>query len=70
MTAVETQRDKAARTAVLRQLAQAHEHFAELEQLCRAEGRVAEENGARQYVTWIRRALDAEMHDPSVAGKA
>lgn len=55
---------------MLRWLAEAHEVFAEREQLYRAEGRKAEEEGARQYVAWIRRALDAEMSDPSVAGKA
>ena len=70
MTVAVTERDEAARTAVLRQLAEAHEVFAEREQLYRAEGRKAEEEGARQYVRWIRRALDVEMTDPPVAHKA
>jgi hypothetical protein len=59
-----------ARTAVLRQLAERHEHFAERHQVLHAEGRVAEAEGALQYVRWVRRALDAEMHDPPVAHKA
>lgn len=65
-----TMTDTAARTAVLQRLAEAHERFCELEQIYVAEGRVAEAEGCRQYVRWIRRALDAEMVDPPVAHKA
>ena len=65
-----TDLDTTARMAALRRLAEAHEKFAEREQIYVAEGRDAEAEDARQYIRWIRRALDVEMQDPPVGHKA
>lgn len=52
-----------ARKAVLRQLSEAHDRFAELEQVKWAEGNEAEAEGAHRYANWVLRAYRAEMDD-------
>ena len=53
----------AARQLVLRRLADAHDRFAEEEQVLVAEGRYAESQGAHQYAVWVLRAYRAELDD-------
>ena len=50
-----------AQERVLRRLAERHDHFSEMEQLYRAEGRVAEAEGAHWYALRLLRAYKAEM---------
>jgi len=54
------------RKSVLRQLAKAHDNFAEQEQVLLAEGRFVESQGAHELAIIILRAYTAEMDDPEV----
>ena len=58
--------DRKARTEVLTTYALAFDHFSELEQLHRAAGNYAEEEGAHQYARVVLRAWMAEQDDPGV----
>ncbi len=53
-----------ARKAVLRQLAEAHDRFAEQEQALILEGLYPEAEGAKKYADWVLRAYRIEMDDP------
>lgn len=63
ITPVQFLRDISARQACLRRLAEAHDRFAELEQVKWAEGNEAEAEGAHRYANWVLRAYRAEMDD-------
>lgn len=60
--------DEQARSAVLYQLAQAHDHFAELEQTYHLVGSEIPAEGARRFAARILRAWTAECDDPEPAG--
>jgi hypothetical protein len=57
-----------ARESVLRTLAEAHDRFAEQEQVLVAEGRYAESQGAHQYGLWVLRAYKCELDDHTPPG--
>ena len=52
-----------AQEGVLERLADRHDHFSELELVYRAEGRIAEAEGAHWYALRLLRAYKAEMDD-------
>lgn len=52
------------RKAVLEQLALAHDHWSEEEQLLAGQGRVVEAEGAHQHARYVLRAFRAELDDP------
>ena len=56
-------RDAVARQAVIRQLAKAHDRFAEDEQLLKSLGKHVEAEGAHVMAVRILRAYAAEMDD-------
>jgi hypothetical protein len=62
-TPVQFLRDISARQSCLRQLAQAHDRFSELEQIARAQGDAYDAEGAHRYALWTLRAYRAEMDD-------
>jgi hypothetical protein len=64
MSAIEAIRNAAARSEARKRYAEAHEHFAEEEQLLVDEGRYSEAEGAHAYALWCLRAYAAETHDP------
>lgn len=53
-----------AKTAVLQQLALAHDHWSEEEQLLFHQGRAIEAQGAHEYAVACLRAYRAELDDP------
>jgi hypothetical protein len=62
-TPVQFLRDISARQSCLRQLAQAHDRFSEMEQILRAQGDTVDAEGAHRYALWTLRAYRAEMDD-------
>jgi hypothetical protein len=55
---------KQAKEAVLRQLAFAHDHWSEEEQLLVAQGHPIEAQGAHEYAVAALKAYRAELDDP------
>jgi hypothetical protein len=62
--AIRKRRDKRARDAVLRDIARAHDRFAEEEQMHVLLGNDAESVGAKWYADVTLRAYRAEMREP------
>ena len=60
MNAVSTE----ARRAVVRQYAEAYDHFATMEQELVVEGRYVEAQGAHEHALWCLRAYRNELDDP------
>ena len=58
-----TSMDRAAREAVLLQLADAHDHFSTLEQIATSDRRAVEASGNHQYAVWTLRAYRGELDD-------
>jgi hypothetical protein len=57
-------RDAITRSNAIRAYALAHDHFAEEEQIRRAEGKEVEAEGAHQFALMTLRAYRAEIDDP------
>jgi hypothetical protein len=57
-------RDAITRANAIRFYATAYDHFAQEEQVCVAEGRMVEAEGAHQFCRMLIRAYKAEIDDP------
>ena len=60
--------DGIARVAVLDQLTEAYEHWAEEEQLKTQSGEYVEAQGAHRFALIVLKAMDAEENNPVPAG--
>jgi len=57
-------RDAITRSNAIRFYATAYDHFAQEEQVCIAEGRMVEAEGAHHFALMLLRAYKAEIDDP------